>query len=111
MAFEIGKKYKIIDITFVSLLLDPNNKNNPHPLLLTDPKNAFLLQNDTFEIIEIINTIENDSWPIVLENKETIEFKKTVSYLVKVYVDKINNYAIIFLSQLMLDKQNIIEIQ
>lgn len=104
--FIEGKTYTI-SADIVSILLDPQNINDPHPMFKQDAEKAILSKGSVFTVEKILEVEKNDEWPIIKNND--VEMEVTDSYTLLVDVKKTGK-AGAFLTSAMLERKEIEEV-
>lgn len=104
--FIEGKTYTI-SADIVSILLDPQNINDPHPMFKQDAEKAILSKGSVFTVEKILEIKKNDEWPIC--KNDDVEMEVTDSYTLLVDVKKTGK-AGAFLSNAMLEREEIEEV-
>ena len=104
--FIEGKTYTI-SADIVSILLDPQNINDLHPMFKQDAEKAILSKWSVFTVEKILEVEKNDEWPIIKNND--VEMEATDSYTLLIDVKKVCK-AGAFLSSAMLERKEIEEV-
>lgn len=91
-------------------MMDPNNPNEPHPLFKDNAEQACLQKGCKFYVTEILEVEKDDEWPKITENQEDVVMEKATSYTMKALFPNIDQMAIVFLMDKMLQRKEIVEI-
>lgn len=108
--FVVGHKYETVNLT--EILIDPNNQNEPHPVFYDKDRGGegTLHPSDRFLVKEILEVIENDLWPLVTPNQESVYNEEGTGYVMKVKLDRMEEEAILYLYSGMCDRKEVFEV-
>ncbi len=110
MKFEVGSLYEVKE-DIVSLIMDPNNENEPHPLFKDNAEQACVTKGVKFYVTEVLEVEKDDEWPMITENQEDVVMEKSDSYTMKVLFPLIDQMGIVFLMSKMLERKEIVEVK
>lgn len=107
--FKVNQLYRV-DTEIVSILLDPQNPEEPHPLFKEDAEKAVLKQGVEFFVTKELEVEEKDEWPKITDSGDDVEMEKVDSYTLEALIPSQEQMAVLFLQSGMLARNEIVEV-